>query len=70
MYNPKKLRFLAKDNINESLQELTPTAHSPVLGWAYDGHPIYGPYGFEDPKNANPFNSYQQMSSSYQSQIQ
>ena len=65
MYNPKKLRFLAKDNINEALQELTPTAHSPVLGWAYDGHPIYGPYGFEDPKNANPFNSYQQMSSSY-----
>ena len=20
--------------------------HSPILGWAYDGNPIYGPYGF------------------------
>ena len=20
--------------------------HSPIIGWAYDGHPIYGPYGF------------------------
>ena len=22
------------------------TAHSPVIGWAYDGNPIYGPYGY------------------------
>ena len=21
--------------------------HSPLLGWAYDGNPIYGPYGYE-----------------------
>jgi hypothetical protein len=21
--------------------------HSPILGWAYDGNPIYGPYGYE-----------------------
>jgi hypothetical protein len=20
--------------------------HSPIIGWAYDGHPIYGPYGY------------------------
>ena len=20
--------------------------HSPILGWAYDGNPIYGPYGY------------------------
>ena len=20
--------------------------HSPIVGWAYDGHPIYGPYGY------------------------
>jgi hypothetical protein len=26
--------------------ELTSTAHSPIIGWAYDGNPIYGPYGF------------------------
>ena len=22
--------------------------HSPIIGWAYDGIPIYGPYGFDD----------------------
>lgn len=24
--------------------------HSPIIGWSYDGIPIYGPYGFSDPK--------------------
>ena len=24
------------------------TGHSPIIGWAYDGMPIYGPYGFND----------------------
>ncbi|HEU6449499.1 MAG TPA: YHYH protein [Verrucomicrobiae bacterium] len=23
-----------------------PTGHSPILGWSYDGYPIYGPYGY------------------------
>ncbi len=27
--------------------------HSPILGWALDGYPIYGPYGYSDPKNAS-----------------
>jgi len=22
--------------------------HSPIIGWAYDGNPIYGPYGYRD----------------------
>lgn len=22
--------------------------HSPIIGWAYDGNPIYGPYGYAD----------------------
>jgi hypothetical protein len=26
--------------------ESTSNAHSPILGWAYDGNPIYGPYGY------------------------
>ena len=21
--------------------------HSPIIGWAYDGNPIYGPYGYD-----------------------
>jgi hypothetical protein len=25
------------------------TGHSPILGFAYDGNPIYGPFGFENP---------------------
>ena len=24
--------------------------HSPIIGWAYDGNPIYGPYAYSDPK--------------------
>ena len=27
--------------------------HSPIIGWAYDGNPIYGPYGFSDPTDQN-----------------
>ena len=26
--------------------ETTSTQHSPIIGWAYDGNPIYGPYGY------------------------
>jgi hypothetical protein len=25
--------------------------HSPIIGWAYDGNPIYGPYGHSDPED-------------------
>ena len=31
-------------------QETEFTDHSPIIGWAYDGNPIYGPYGYS---NAN-----------------
>jgi len=26
--------------------EVSSTDHSPIIGWAYDGNPIYGPYGY------------------------
>ena len=29
------------------------TGHSRVIGWAKDGNPIYGPYGYEDPRDNN-----------------
>ena len=64
-HNPKKLRFLTRDNISTTLTELNPTAHSPIIGWAYDGHPIYGPYGYVDPENAAPYNAYKLIVSSY-----
>lgn len=30
-----------------------PWKHSPILGWAFDGYPIYGPYGYSDAMNAS-----------------
>jgi len=27
-------------------EEISSAYHSPIIGWAYDGNPIYGPYGF------------------------
>jgi len=27
--------------------------HSPIVGWAYDGNPIYGPFGYSDPLDIN-----------------
>ncbi|HZI33077.1 MAG TPA: YHYH protein, partial [Candidatus Binatia bacterium] len=29
-----------------------PTKHSPILGWMADGFPLYGPYGYSNPTNA------------------
>ena len=26
--------------------------HSPILGWSFDGYPIYGPYGYSDARDA------------------
>lgn len=34
-------------------EKSAPWKHSPILGWAFDGYPIYGPYGYSDPTNAN-----------------
>ena len=30
--------------------EVTATNHSPIIGWSYDGYPIYGPYGYATPE--------------------
>ena len=27
--------------------------HSPIIGWSYDGNPIYGPYGYDDSSDSN-----------------
>lgn len=27
--------------------------HSPIIGWAYDGNPIYGGYGYSDPSDTD-----------------
>ncbi len=43
-YPPKKYRRILRDNLDTSLTELT-EEHSKIVGWAYDGNPIYGPVG-------------------------
>ena len=37
--------FLDSNLINTF--NITQTQHSPIIGWAYDGCPIYGPYAYE-----------------------
>ena len=54
--NPKRLRYVLGDNLLEDsngvLTESTVNIeHSPIIGWAFDGNPIYGPYGYTDPTN-------------------
>ena len=40
------------------------SGHSPIIGWAYDGNPIYGPYGLEDPADVQ--SDVKRMISSYE----
>jgi len=57
--DPKQLRYVVGDNVflnpvTQKFQELSANfKHSPILGWAYDGNPIYGPYGYIDPTDQN-----------------
>ena len=59
LYAPRKLRegMYATNQEGVSLygqpdlkrvngQEIESPDHSPIIGWAYDGNPIYGPYGY------------------------
>ena len=61
IYAPRYLRqsLFIKDNSNNNIygkfdleivnnKETSRTiGHSPIIGWAYDGNPIYGPYGYK-----------------------
>lgn len=49
-YIPKKLRYQLSDNFTSENKETSGSlSHSPILGFAYDGNPIYGPYGYDTP---------------------
>jgi len=56
--NPKALRYQLGDNVTydssaKTYSEAgTPTKHSPIIGWANDGLPIYGPYGYSTATDA------------------
>lgn len=42
-------------------------SHSPIIGWAYDGNPIYGPFGYSDPQDSQ--SEIKLIDTSYQSNI-
>ncbi|MEQ1853170.1 MAG: YHYH protein [Chthoniobacteraceae bacterium] len=60
---PKALRHQLGDNVQATYNAATNTYtytedtsnlhHSPILGWAYDGYPIYGPYGYGTANDPN-----------------
>lgn len=57
-YPPKILREKLGDNLDINYTELLKPNTSPILGWSYDGFPIYGPYSVVD-------NTIQRSKSSY-----
>jgi hypothetical protein len=55
---PLALRYLLGDHVDfdpatKTYHEnkIAPAKHSPIIGWMQDGYPLYGPYGYADPKN-------------------
>ena len=59
VYAPRKLResvyavdsqgntlYGEPDLVKENGIEVNSLQHSPIIGWAYDGNPIYGPFGY------------------------
>ncbi len=53
---PKGLRHLLGDSLSYDVVTNTYTEapngqHSPILGWNFDGFPIYGPYGYSHPQD-------------------
>ncbi|MDB4669844.1 YHYH protein, partial [bacterium] len=54
--NPPGLRHSLGDSVDydpstNTYSENFNGSHSPILAWAADGFPIYGPYGYDDPNN-------------------
>jgi hypothetical protein len=57
---PKALRYQLGDNMKATYsgppnntytytEDTSNLHHSPILGWCFDGYPIYGPYAYSDP---------------------
>ena len=61
--NPKALRVSLNDNLNNAGTEPATKTHSPIIGFAYDGNPIYGAFGYENPLDST--SSIIRMTSSY-----
>ena len=77
IYCPNKLRqklyskFLDENGntvVRSDYENSTSTIkyHSPIIGWAYDGNPIYGPYGYDNP---NIIGKVRKMRSGYEQNV-
>ena len=67
--NPPALRHQLGDSVDydaatNRYTENFNSSHSPILGWAADGFPVYGPYGHSDANDAS--SSIRRMLSGYQ----
>lgn len=61
--NPLGLRWQLEDHVTADTDDTGAVTgynqfpafgnHSPILGWAFDGYPIYGPYGYSDRLNSS-----------------
>ena len=49
--NVRKRAYLSESEYNSNLA--LKSFHSPILGYAYDGNPIYGPYGYSNPVDSS-----------------
>ena len=58
--NPVCLRAQLNDNVvvvstgrlgTQYAEKASGWTHSPILGWASDGYPVYGPYGYSNPRD-------------------
>jgi len=61
--NPRRLRVGLGDNLSSTFVEPTTKTHSPILGYAYDGNPIYGPFAYSNPLDSS--SSIVRMQSGY-----
>lgn len=62
---PNNLRSRCYNNPSSYvINKVQETLHSPIIGYAYDGNPIYGPYGFSDPYDLT--SSVSRINSGYQ----
>jgi uncharacterized protein (TIGR03437 family) len=71
--NPVCLRAQLSDNVNviatgrlgtQYAENATAWTHSPILGWSFDGYPVYGPYGYSNPMD--PASAIKRVQSSFQ----
>lgn len=44
---------ICDDYPSDGLYTLNPSSHGPLIGYAFDGYPIYGAYGYSNPNDAN-----------------